>query len=44
MCRRARRFNPIVTYDEQRAALNIATPELHLTGYDLIARRLLSVD
>jgi hypothetical protein len=31
-------------YDAQRAALNIATPESHPTGYDLIARRLLSVD
>src|ERR1700722_15293588 len=28
MCRRASRFNPIVTYDEQRAALNIATPAI----------------
>jgi len=36
--------NPIVTYDAQRAAQNVATPELHLTGYDLIARGLLSVD
>jgi hypothetical protein len=38
------RFDPNVTYDAQRAAQNVATPELHLTGYDLIARRLLSVD
>jgi hypothetical protein len=38
------RFDPNVTYDVQRAAQNVATPELHLDGYDLIARRLLSVD
>jgi hypothetical protein len=38
------RFNRNVTYDAQRAAQNIATPELVRTGYDLIARELLSVD
>ena len=44
MRHRAHRFNRNVTYDAQRAAHDIATPELHLTGYDLVARGLLSVD
>jgi hypothetical protein len=41
---RARAVIGNVTYDAQRAAQNIATPEFNLTGYDLIARELLSVD
>jgi hypothetical protein len=42
--RRGDRLETSAIYDAQKAAHNIATPRISLTGYELLARRQLSFD
>jgi hypothetical protein len=42
--RRRDRFQTSVIYDAQKAAHNIATPRISITGYELLARGQLSFD